>query len=87
MTDLGHHPLLVGHPFGELLDVLFDLVVLCMEDVYSILGCPDAVLVNKVVAVAANMVPLINHQNTKIKRTKNIKVFTNLKGIASPKKF
>jgi hypothetical protein len=56
---LGHHPVLVGNPFGELLHVLFDLVVLGVEDVDPVLGGPDPVLVDEVVAVAANVITLV----------------------------
>jgi hypothetical protein len=54
---------LVGNPFGELLHVLFDLVVLGVEDVDPVLGGPDPVLVNEVVAVAADVIPLVQHQD------------------------
>ncbi len=55
--------MLVGNPFGELLHVLFDLVVLGVEDVDPVLGGPDPVLVYEVVAVAANVIPLVQHQD------------------------
>ncbi len=57
--------MLVGNPFGKLLHVLFDLVVLGVEDVDPVLGGPDPMLVDEVVAVAANVIPLVQHQDAK----------------------
>ena len=57
--------MLVRNPFRELLNVLLDPVVLCVEDVYAVERGSDAVLVDVVVAVPPDVVPLVQHQHSK----------------------
>ena len=58
--SLGHHPVLVWDPIRILTHILRHSVILGVEDVDSVEGGPDAMLVNVVIAVASNMGPLVN---------------------------
>ena len=52
----------VGDKIWEALDPLLDPGILGVEDVDPILGNPDAVLVDVVVAVPPDVLPLVDHQ-------------------------
>ena len=52
----------VGDKIWEALDPLLDPGILGVEDVDPILGNPDAVLVDVVVAVPADVGALVDHQ-------------------------
>ena len=59
---IGSLPVGVGDKVWETLHPLLHPGKLGMEDVDSILGNPDAVLVDVVVAVPPNVLPLLDHQ-------------------------
>ena len=52
----------IGYPLRELLDIVLYPVMLGVEDVHAILGCSYSVFIKVVIAVTANMVPLVNNQ-------------------------
>ena len=52
----------VGHKVWELFDPVLNSWVLCVEDVDSILWDADPVFVDVVVAVPADVGPLVDHQ-------------------------
>ena len=60
---LGYNSVLVGNPLWELLHVVLHPVVLGVEDVHAVQRGSDPVFVNVVVAVAPDVVPLVQHQN------------------------
>lgn len=59
------HAVLVGHPLRKAVHVLPDALVLGVEQVHAVLGDTEAVLVDKVVAVAADVVALVDHERGK----------------------
>ena len=54
--------MLVGYPVAEPVDVLPNAVEFGVEEVDAVLGHPEAVLVDEIVAVAADVVALVDDQ-------------------------
>jgi hypothetical protein len=65
--NTGKNTVFPGRPMGEVLAIIPDILALGMEEVGVVLGDADAVAIDEVVSVSADMVSFIEDENFLVK--------------------